>query len=147
MFTPTVDKDPSFEGTTVATLREHFNQWVKTSLKEEQGVAEDDHGFRTGRYRFFIIVDQEAMESALSAPEDDDETGFVRVVYAEWEPEAFDEQDIANGDVSEPEEPLEGCTQNDAGWMKMCWRWVELPGFHKMRSGTTGKRIMFGLQR
>ena len=36
-FAPTVLEDPSFEGATVATLREHFYQWAKTSLKEEQG--------------------------------------------------------------------------------------------------------------
>jgi hypothetical protein len=130
-FTPTVLEDPSFEGATVATLREHFNQWAKTSLREEQGVAEDYYAC-TGRYRFFIMVDQEAMESVLSAPEDDDETGFVRLVYAEWELEVPDEEDIANGDVDEPEEPLEGCTQHDVGWMRLCWRSVELPGFQKM---------------
>lgn len=131
-FTPTVLEDASFEGATVATLREHFNQWAKTSLKEEQGVAEDYRAY-TGRYRFFIMVDQEAMDSVLSAPEDEDEAAFVRVVYAKWKPEIPNEEDIANGDVSEPEEPIEGCTQNDVGWMKMCWRWVELPGFYKMR--------------
>lgn len=30
-FTPTVLEDPSFEGATVATLHEHFNQWAKYS--------------------------------------------------------------------------------------------------------------------
>ncbi|CAG8268667.1 unnamed protein product [Penicillium salamii] len=124
-FTPTVLEDPSFEGATVATLREHFNQWAKSSLKEEQGVAEDYQAC-TGRYRFFIMVDQEAMDSVLSAPEDEDEAAFVRMVYAEWEPEVPDEEDIAK-------EPIEGCTQNDVGWMKTCWRWVQLPGFHKMQ--------------
>ncbi|KAJ5121564.1 uncharacterized protein N7515_009525 [Penicillium bovifimosum] len=131
-FTPTVLEDPSFEGASVATLRVHFSQWAQTSLKEEQGVAED-HQACTGRYRFFIMVDQEAMDSVLSAPEDEDEAAFVRVVYAEWKPEMPDEEDIAHGDGSELEEPIEGCTQNDVGWMKMCWRWVELPGFLKLR--------------
>ncbi|KAJ5781888.1 uncharacterized protein N7518_010371 [Penicillium psychrosexuale] len=40
-FALTVLEDPSFEGATVAPLREHFNQWAKASLKEEQGVTED----------------------------------------------------------------------------------------------------------
>ena len=73
------------------------------------------------------------MNSVLSAPEDEDEAAFVRIVNAEWKPEIPDEEDIANGDVSEPEEPIEGCTQDDVDWMNVCWRWVELPGFHKMR--------------
>ncbi|KAJ5525131.1 hypothetical protein N7494_011781 [Penicillium frequentans] len=121
-FAPTVLEDPSFEGATIATLREHFKQWAKASLKEEQGVAEDYYA-RTG-----------AMESILSAPEEfEDEAGFVRMVHAEWQPEVLDEEDIANGDVSEPEEPLEGCTEHDVGWMNMRWSIIELPGFHKLR--------------
>jgi hypothetical protein len=66
-FAPTVLEDPSFEGATVATLREHFNQWAKAGRKEEQGVSED-YCARTGRARFCIMVDQEAMESVLNAP-------------------------------------------------------------------------------
>ncbi|CAI7577160.1 unnamed protein product [Penicillium manginii] len=110
-YTPTVLEDPSFEGATAATLP-------------------------NGRYRFFIAVDQEAMESVLNVPEDSDidETGFVRMIYGEWEPEVLDEEDIANGHETEAEEPIEGCTLHDVGWMKMSWRWVVLPGFHKMRS-------------
>ena len=75
-------EDPSFEGATVATLRKHFKQWAKASLKEKQGVL-DDYYTLTGGYRFFIIVDPEAIESVLSAAEDDYETGFVRMVNAE----------------------------------------------------------------
>jgi hypothetical protein len=126
-------EDPSFQGTTVATLRKHFKQWAKTSLKEEQGVPEDYYA-RTGRYRFFIMVDQEAMESVLSTAEGDDyETWFVRLVNAEWKPEVLGEEDFVNDDVPPPEESLEGCTENDVGWMKVCWGYVELPGFHKIR--------------
>jgi hypothetical protein len=58
------------------------------------------------------------------------------MAYGEWEPGVLDEKDIANGREPEPEEePLEGCTctLHDVGWMKMSWRWVVLPGFHKMR--------------
>ncbi|KAJ5984314.1 hypothetical protein N7481_006413, partial [Penicillium waksmanii] len=98
-FTPTVLQDPSFEGTTVSTLRSHFDQWAKTARKEKQG-------------------DQDAMESVLNAPVDQDETGFIRMVYAEWGPEELDEEDIANGDV-DVEEPLEGCTGYNVGWMKL----------------------------
>jgi hypothetical protein len=68
--------------TTVATLRKHFSQWTKTSLKEERGVTKDNRTY-TGSYRFFIMVDQEVMDSVSSAPEDKDEAGFVRVVYTE----------------------------------------------------------------
>lgn len=131
-FAPTVFEDPSFEGATVVALREHFNKWAKTARKEEQGVSEN-YRARIGRYRFFITVDQEALESVLHAPEDiDEEVAFVRMVHAEWEPQKYDEEDIANGDVDPPEEPLEGCTEHDVGWMKMYWRITELPGFGQL---------------
>jgi hypothetical protein len=79
-------------------------------------------------------VDQEALESVLNAPEDfDQEVAFVRMVHAQWEPQVYDEEDIANGDVDPPEAPLEGCTEHDVGWMKMYWRDSELPGFGKLR--------------
>ncbi|KAJ6113573.1 hypothetical protein N7523_006890 [Penicillium sp. IBT 18751x] len=117
-FAPTVLEDPFFEGATIATLREDFNQWVKTSFKKYQG----------GPKRLI----HEAMESVLSAPKEDYKTGFVRMVHAEREPEVLDEDNTASGDVSESEEPLEGCTENDVGWVKVCWGYVELPGFHKL---------------
>ncbi|KAJ5670384.1 uncharacterized protein N7477_005747 [Penicillium maclennaniae] len=134
-FAPTVLEDPSFEGTTVATLGEHFNLWAKVSLKEEKGGPEDYY-VRIGRYRFFIMVDQEAMELVLSAPKHDYETSFVRVRYSM--------KRIRNGDVPEPEEPLEGCTENDVGWMKVCWAYVGLPGFHKLLDKESGKCVMLG---
>ncbi|KAJ5804470.1 uncharacterized protein N7518_000773 [Penicillium psychrosexuale] len=63
----------------------------------------------------------------------DEEVGFVRMVHAEWEPQEYDEEDIANGDIDPPEEPLEACTEHDVGWMRMYWRITELPGFGRLR--------------
>lgn len=131
-FAPTVLEDPSFEGATAATLREHLGQWSKTAMKEEQGVSEI-YRARTGRYRFFIMMDQEDMQSVLNAPVDQDEMGFVRMVYAEWGPEELEKEDIVNGDVDDPEEPLEGCTEYDVGWMKLYWQVAQLPAFLKLR--------------
>jgi hypothetical protein len=37
-FAPTVLQDRSFEGAIVAVLRDHFDQWATTALREEQGV-------------------------------------------------------------------------------------------------------------
>ncbi|KAJ5681033.1 hypothetical protein N7536_012172 [Penicillium majusculum] len=83
-FAPTVLEDPSFGGATVATLREHFHQWKKTAMREEQGVSED-YTPTSGRYRFFITVDQEAMESVLNTPLggfEEFKLGHVRMVDA-----------------------------------------------------------------
>ncbi|KAJ5436236.1 hypothetical protein N7445_007121 [Penicillium cf. griseofulvum] len=134
-FAPTVLEDPSFEGATVATLREHFHQWKKSALKEEQGVSED-YTPTSGRYRFFITVDQEAMESVLNTPLgvfEEYELGHVRMVNAKWKWTYVPEEDSEDEDISEPEfEPLEGCTEDDVGWMNIRWRIVQLRGFHKI---------------
>lgn len=39
-FAQTVLEDQSFEGATVAVLRDYFNQWATTALLEERGVHE-----------------------------------------------------------------------------------------------------------
>ncbi|KAJ6092404.1 hypothetical protein N7467_004373 [Penicillium canescens] len=135
-FAPTVLEDPSFEGATVATLREHFHQWKKTALKEEQGVSED-YTPKNGRYRFFIAVNQEAMESVLNTPLggfEEYKSGHVRIVNAEWKWTFVPEEDSEDEDISEPEEfePHEGCTEDDVGWMNIRWRIVQLTGFHKI---------------
>jgi hypothetical protein len=44
------------------------------------------------------------------------------------------EEDSEDEDISEPEkfEPLEGCTEDDVGWMNIRWHIVQVPGFHKI---------------
>jgi hypothetical protein len=49
-------------------------------------------------------------------------TGFVRLVYRDWEPEA--DKDGENEDL----EPIEGYTQEDVGWMKVPYDKVQSIG-------------------
>ncbi|KAJ5213033.1 hypothetical protein N7449_000202 [Penicillium cf. viridicatum] len=115
-FTPTVYKDPLFDSTTTAVLRTRFRKWATTAPLQEQGV--DTFG-NSGRYRFFIMVDQKALESVLNSdPDAMTQTGFVRLVYGEWEPE-INEDSNESVDSDEELEPLEGCTLEDVGWMKV----------------------------
>jgi hypothetical protein len=44
-FAPTVLEDRSFEGATVAVLRDHFNQWATTAPREKQGVQNGNRGW------------------------------------------------------------------------------------------------------
>ena len=132
-FTPTVLEDRSFEGMTVASLRDKFNKWAVTAVKEEQEQEIDPRHLwhlKNGRYRFFIMVDQEALDSILSTPDNDIHGGFVRLVNAEWKPEELDEEELAERGGPDPEEePLEGCTEEDVGWMKVYWRDSQTPGY------------------
>jgi hypothetical protein len=111
-FTPTVFEDHLFDKATTALLHTYFRKWATTAPLQEQGV--DTFG-RSGRYRFFIMVDQEALESVLNSDLDAiTRTGFVRLVYREWEPEVNeDSNELVDSD--EEFEPLEGCTREDVG--------------------------------
>lgn len=120
-FAPTVLEDRSFEDATAVSLREKFNEWAKTAIKEEQGI-DPSHLWRVqnGRYRFFMMVDQKALDSILSAL-DDIRKGFVRLVNAEWEPEELDEDELAERGGPDPKE--------DVGWMNICWSDSQMPGY------------------
>lgn len=129
-FTPTVFEDHSFGKATTALLRTHFRKWATTAPLQEQGV--DTFG-RSGRYRFFIMVDQEALESVLNSdPDAITRTGFVRLVYGEWEPEV-NEDGNESVDSDEEFEPLEGCTREDVGWMKVPYDEIQAVGALTMR--------------
>ncbi|KAL4883819.1 hypothetical protein BJY04DRAFT_184462 [Aspergillus karnatakaensis] len=137
-YAPTVIQDPSFVGATTATLRAHFRDiWTPAAFREENpGVSmEFLPAADAGRYRFFITVDQEALESVLQAPGlngGSNSTGFVRLVNAEWEPQAECEEDadeyIYAGE-EEQFEPLEGCTAKDVGWMNVLYDQAQLSGY------------------
>ncbi|PYH37333.1 uncharacterized protein BO87DRAFT_404406 [Aspergillus neoniger CBS 115656] len=138
-FTPTVleVEDRSFESMTVASLRDKFNKWAVTAVKEEQEQEIDPRHLwhlKNGRYRFFIMLDQEALDSILSTPDNDIYGGFVRLVNAEWKPEELDEEELAERGGPDPEEePPEGCTEEDVGWMKVCWGESQTPDIYYSR--------------
>ncbi|KAE8420021.1 hypothetical protein BDV36DRAFT_293670 [Aspergillus pseudocaelatus] len=130
-FAPTVFEDESFDGASTAFLRNHFQEWAATAPQVEQGV--DYCRFpASGRYRFFIMVDQEALESVVKIPnpESSVRTGFVRLVNGVWEPLSLDEEELEALGLSDPsaieqEEPLEGCRLEDVGWMKVSYEDAE----------------------
>lgn len=135
-FAPTVFEDPSFERATTAVLRDHFREWAATAIHREQGVPRGvELHTRSGRYRFFVMVDQDALESVLNAPEPDYcDSSFVRLVNGEWEPRVLDDEELTEYTVPpEESEPLEGCTLEDVGWMKVPHHEAEFHGFVSMR--------------
>ncbi|RAH72533.1 uncharacterized protein BO66DRAFT_317093, partial [Aspergillus aculeatinus CBS 121060] len=134
-FRPTVLQDPSFDGASPAYLREHFEKWAAAAAREEHGMTLENARIRTtSRYRFFIQVHQEALESVLSAPDPTDpesslnKTGFVRLVNSEWDPE---EQNSAD-DTDYP--PMEGCTLPNVGWMNLLYDDAELNAFYELNN-------------
>ncbi|KAJ5198118.1 uncharacterized protein N7498_007235 [Penicillium cinerascens] len=138
---PTVMEDSSFEGAATATLRGYFNKWATTAKHLEQGVPLDQkHYAQSGPYRYFLMVDQEALESVLNEPNlKFSKSAFVRLVDGQWEPEVLDEEELeALGGPPEEFEPLEGCTLEDVGWMKIPFGDSEFTGFVWFQCNTNG---------
>lgn len=77
-FAPMVLENRSFEGATIAVLRDHLNQWATTALQKEQGIQSIHRG-EGDRHHSFIMVDEESLKSVLSAPDDTD-SRFVLLV-------------------------------------------------------------------
>ncbi|PYI21841.1 hypothetical protein BO99DRAFT_327238 [Aspergillus violaceofuscus CBS 115571] len=129
-FCLTVFQDPSFDGATVAVLREHFNKWAAVAVQEEHGRTLEQALMRlTCRYRCFIKVDQAALESVLNAPDPTDPetignfSSYVRMVNDQWCPET-------DSDEEEEAEPLEGCTLEDVGGINVLYDEAEFQGFY-----------------
>lgn len=139
-----------FEGAGTATIREHFQKWATNAIQEESGVSPDIIHRLTlngapARYRFCIFIDEESLQSVLQAPIDDclNKHAFVNMLYGWWKPESIEDfslEDLESDD--EPEDllddgydPIEGCTLNDVGWMKVALCDAGLEGFQKLGEG------------
>ncbi|RDW70885.1 uncharacterized protein DSM5745_08396 [Aspergillus mulundensis] len=141
-FAPTVIEDPSFAGATTATLREHFRStWVPSAFADENPRLSPRilSAAEGGRYRFFIMVDRDSLESVLQAPGEDEginRTGYVRLVRGEWEPqerEGEGEGVSEDGDEEDELVPLEGSTAEDVGWMNVVYDDAQLTAYLKIQ--------------
>lgn len=139
-FAPTILEDRRFDGASSFTIRDHFEQWVTTAAPAEQGISTEDLRFKEGgRYKFCLMVDEEALQSILNVPLDRgyQDTGYVILVDGEWKPEEeLDEEEKAMYEVWEPEvfEPVDGCTEKDVGCMRVRYDVAQVSGYVDMRN-------------
>lgn len=126
-------------------MREHFQQWATTAIQEEQGVSPDMvqySNFPAARYRFCFSIDKESLQSVLEAPLEyySDEGAIVDMLSGWWkeepeeyDPEDYDPEDPQDGKVKGPLierwDPIEGCTLENVGWMKVSSRDVGVRAF------------------
>jgi hypothetical protein len=128
-----VEDRATLNGATKDHLRSRFKQWASDAVKTEQPRVEDYRFATLGnpRYTYFIDVDEGAMKSvvydALQPPEKDfDGVGYVNFVDGRWKPLSELTSNIGQVDEGEDEvhEAIEGCTEENVGWMKITSRMV-----------------------
>jgi len=119
-----------FDNAKTDFLREHFNQWKRDSLQREQPRTTRSTEVmleKTPRYRYFIRVDREALDSVLGAPGNRDAepgstaTGWVHFIDTMWTAD-MDDVDSDTEEFDMPDlnfEPVEGCREGNVGWMKV----------------------------
>lgn len=152
------DDQEKFDDASTATIRDHFNNWSIDALFREQGVRRypelGDRFWETcsPRYNFCIQIDLENLEAILNDPFDEEwhwTGGFVNLIWAEWAPvldlarrldEEFPGRFPLRLDRHIPVmEAIEGCTEEDVGWMQVAARDVLVSGYEGMDRGRWGR--------
>lgn len=141
-FVPTViDDKKRLDGVPPSIVRDYFNQWARIACETEQGVPFDCAMREMAvRYNVCIMVDEEALQSVLDIPLEDvdgyNENGFVILVNGRWEPYFLSEEEL-EGYTSPPQEnnfePVQGCTLEDVGWMKVRYDQAQIVASAYMR--------------
>lgn len=113
----------AFEGATTCMLRRHFKSWAKANWRLEQPRGRTDSG---QRYQFFLRVDRDVLESIIHAPGVGEklpwlEAGHIDLVDALWRSQ-LERVDTDTEEIDMPDldfEPVEGCREEDVGWMRV----------------------------
>jgi hypothetical protein len=151
------DDAHEFDHASTHTVREHFKEWRKHAVPEEQGTraelearrgaTEPDHDNMAVRYKFCIQIDESALRGIVSTK--GGHTAWVNLIEADWDVEAaaaereqdrreqeedenFDPEDLE--DCAELFREIDGCTDNNIGWMRVRFQSL-IPGLYaKLRN-------------
>jgi len=152
-FKLTVIADASMlDGATTQAVRRHFTEWCARMVHEEQGSREEIESRRQEappwdsrlplRYRFCIQVDEASLQSVIL----EEGEGWVKLIKGDWESReatrqqqqqretgpkviAEDEGEFTNDEDDEEYPAIEGCIEEDVGWMKVQLKSV-MPDFY-----------------
>jgi len=115
------DDKAALDKASTSAVRKHFRKWSASAPQREQGKGPG----LSQRYMYCIQVDQKALESVLNGGPPETSRGFVNLICKDWEPVL---------DPEEPEEePIEGCTEYDVGWMRVSSRAVMVDMYFILR--------------
>ncbi|KAL4907586.1 hypothetical protein BDW74DRAFT_176337 [Aspergillus multicolor] len=142
-FAPTVIEGPLFAGATHEQLREHFKTWAASDFQQQGSHIRSIDIVYAGRYRYFIAVDQQSLESVLNARERSpsrERTGYVPLVRIDWEREgATLEIDPVTGEKTYELHQVEGYQREDEGWAKVAYEDVQFQGYMSIQDGLDWK--------
>ncbi|KAK1675367.1 hypothetical protein BDP55DRAFT_152272 [Colletotrichum godetiae] len=136
------------DGASTAKLRDHFREWVKQSApprnssetrpREPNPPGLESSFDNTMSDEYFVQVDDTSLRSIVykelpPAEANLDIRGHINLVSAEWEParlEDYHGDRVIEDHFSFPE--LEGCTEENVGWMRLAGSEVGLSTFERI---------------
>lgn len=131
-----IEDQNEFDGASKDQLRAHFQGWIADAFSAENPRATrkfDPDMVPPPRYRYFIQIDEDALRSVLYDPEKpqglpgQERWGYVNFVDGWWkslgERHAITQdpdlkQEIVD-ELEERYEPIEGCVEENVGWMML----------------------------
>lgn len=123
-----VEDRTALDGASRSQLRERFKEWAAHAIVTEQPRAQaetkqdPEPTFGILRYHYFIQVDEEALQSVLAAPKLDlYGKGFINFVDSRWKPLGDRPSRSIIEDIEDEDEgfdPIDGCTEENVGWMR-----------------------------
>jgi len=119
-----VEDASSLDGASTAALRQRFRAWVADEVARQPG---DYNPSTVSRFRYFIKIDQEVLHSLAECTSSDrdwimSKKAFVKFVDGDWESSDESQQAEEQEDglwEKEILEPIDGCTEEDVGWMRI----------------------------
>jgi hypothetical protein len=141
-----VEDATSLDGASTSTLRQRFRVWVADEVARQPGACQPAV---IPRFRYFIKVDQEVLHS-LTEPIFQGKrwlrvrnVAFVKFVDSNWElsseSEKQEDEDFWGQEILEP---IEGCTEEDVGWMRIAPLLISFD-FYDMLAGDENRWFVF----
>jgi hypothetical protein len=139
-----VEDASALDGASTTALRERFRAWTADEVARQPGDYQPNV---IPRFRYFIKIDQEVLDSLAEYISNEKYwTGdaFVKFIDGSWEPLAESQQEEEEDDGWEKEvlEPIEGCTEEDVGWMRIMPLMIDAD-FYEVLSGDENAWITF----
>lgn len=111
-----VEDRPSLDGASIDQLRRSFKQWRDQASAIEQPQAQESPSLHYSQHRYFIQIDEQSLQDLQDWGWDG---GSVNFVDADWRSLTEWLQTDQLTDSYFEFEPIDSCTEEDVGWMKI----------------------------